>query len=149
MTQSNDPRGTELFEGVDDQSPVSRIIALGWYDGPTEGILQIGATGANYRFQMIDEDGRGAAGLDPRVFRLYALPPDAFDSIIAAIDSPQEPRWPVWAPIWKFPTEEVRIAAERKIDEIMALAGPLAWLLVGDLVRGPVRVVSLALARAS
>jgi hypothetical protein len=32
------------------------------------------------------------------------------------------PSWPMWAPLWKFPSEADRIAVERTVDELMAKA---------------------------
>ena len=44
--------GPHLHEGRHFPSPVERILALGYYDGPTEGVLRCG-TGEVYRFGLL------------------------------------------------------------------------------------------------
>ena len=44
----------EIREGTNDPSPIARVIALDWYDGPTDGVLQIGNDGPGYRFALLD-----------------------------------------------------------------------------------------------
>lgn len=49
-------------------SPFDRAVVLGWYDGPTDGLVRCGDCKRVYRFEMldsVDEDGliRGYSGL--------------------------------------------------------------------------------------
>jgi hypothetical protein len=142
-----EPPPAEIHEGINDPSPIGRVIALAWYDGPTGGVLQV-ANGAVYRFAMLDER-QEADAVDLRVYGLYPLPGDAFARLTDAIAPHISPRWPVWCPHWQFPTDEVRRAVEARTDEIVNRAGPLTWVVVGDLDGGPVRALPVRAARAS
>jgi hypothetical protein len=139
---------TEFREGVNDPSPIMRVIALDWYDGPTSGVLQLGDAGPVYRFAMLDEH-QLPADTEVRVYGLYPLPPGAFERLAGAISSHMTPRWPVWVPLWQFPADEARQAVENLTDGILKQAGPLTWVVMGDLGGGPVRALPVRAARAS
>jgi hypothetical protein len=64
----------------------------------------------------VDED------LGIRVYRLAPLPADSMDLLIEALHPYTTPSWPMWAPLWKFPTEEDRSAVDRAVDELLARA---------------------------
>jgi hypothetical protein len=100
-------------------SPFDRAIVLGWYDGPTEGLVRCGACHRVYRFKMLDwvDEDRGI-----RVYSLAPLPSDSMDLLVEALSPYRTPSWPMWAPLWKFPTEEDRIAVDRAVDDLMARA---------------------------
>jgi hypothetical protein len=101
----------------------SRIIALGWYDGPTEGVAQCGTCGASYRFQMVDEDSDWAEGEDVRIFKLAPLPADAVDRIVSALREHEEPRWPMWVPSWRFDSPAAAQVADGAVSAVLAQAG--------------------------
>ncbi len=115
------------------RSPFAKIIALGYYDGPTSGLLQCPTCAAAYRFDMLDWDDDHAV----RIFRLALLPPDAWERAIAAIAPCENPRWPVWVP-WarSSPSPDVRNQVEREIKEILEQARPpeiiAAWTNYGE-----------------
>jgi hypothetical protein len=139
-----------LREGVNDPSPITRVIALDWYDGPTGGVLQVGDAGPVYRFIMLDERQlESDDDTDLRVYGLYPLPADALTRLTDAIAPYMAPRWPVWFPVWKFPSDEIRQTVEAQTDGIINQAGPLTWVVVGDLGSGPVRALPVRAARAS
>jgi hypothetical protein len=137
----------EIHEGVNDPSPISRVIALDWYDGPTGGLLEVRG-GSVYRFVMLDER-QEMDSVDLRVYGLYPLPADTLTHLADAIAPHITPRWPVWCPHWQFPTDEIRRTVEAKTDDIVKRSGPLAWVVVGDLGGGPVRALPVRAARAS
>lgn len=62
-------------------SPFDRAIVLGWYDGPTEGLVRCGACNRVYRFEMLDsvDEDRGI-----RVYSLAPLPADSMDLLVEA-----------------------------------------------------------------
>ncbi len=100
-------------------SPFDRVIALDWYDGPTEGLVRCGECGQVYRFDLLDsvDEDRG--------IRIYGLAPglaDTMDRLVDVLSPFMRPSWPMWAPLWKFSSEDDRIAVERAVDDLMAKA---------------------------
>jgi hypothetical protein len=138
----------ELHEGVNDPSPFARVLVLDWYDGPTGGVLQVGDAGAIYRFLMLDERQRGDDA-DVRVYGLYPMSDGALNRLIDLLSPYMAARWPVWCPVWRFPTDEVRRAVDGRTTEILNGTGPLAWVVVGDLGTGPIRALPVRAAKAS
>lgn len=147
MSAANE-RSTGIREGINDPSPITRVVALDWSDGPTGGLLQIGDADI-YRFQLIDSRSGSPEEIDIRVYGLHPLPGDAMDRLVDALAATQAPQWPVFCPIWTFPSEDVRVRVEREVDAILEQAGPLEWVIVGDIGLGPVRALPVELARAS
>ena len=98
-------------------SPFDRVIALGWYDGPTEGLVRCGACARVYRFDLLDsvDEDRGI-----RLYSLAPVPTDTMDRLVDVLSPFMTPSWPMWAPLWKFPAEDDRIAVERAVNELMA-----------------------------
>lgn len=104
-------------------SPFSRIIALDYHDGPRAGLLECGTCGQAYRFERLDEWINHEDG-DLRIFSLAALPPDAFPRLVTILKPYQAPRWPVWAPLWQFPTPAAETETDRQVQEILDSAAP-------------------------
>lgn len=130
-----------LHEGMNQPSPVSRVLALGFYDGPTEGILQLRDSGEVFRFQMLDSRTAEGSEEEIRVFGLHPLPGDSLDRIAGLLGPFQPPRWPVWCPVWKFPSEEVKGAIDREIETILEQMGPLTWVIAADPIFRTVRAL--------
>src|SRR5688500_14256511 len=83
--------------------PFHRTVALGYYDGPTDGVIQCADCSEEYRFDLLD--ACWDASLDvPRIFSLTALSPGSLDRLVAVC--PQQewaPDWstrPCWCPQW-------------------------------------------------
>jgi hypothetical protein len=118
-------RPVNFVEGRDYPSPVTHVIGFGYYDGVTDGVLKT-ADGSVYRFDLVGEVFN-PDGLDRRSFSLTPLPSGTFDAILSVLEPHMTPRWPCWIPIWRFPTEDARKAAEAEIDRLLATAGSPAW----------------------
>jgi hypothetical protein len=118
-------RPTTFVEGNEYPSPITHIIGFGYYDGVTSGVLKT-ADGSVYSFDMTDEEFN-AEGLDRRTFELTPLSAQAFDEIVATLEPHIPPRWPCWVPVWKFPTEETRVAIEAQIDRVLTTAAKPVW----------------------
>ena len=104
-----------------ERSPFDQVLILGWYDGPEEGLIRCGKCKRVYLFKSLDfvnED----EGL--RLFGLAPLPADSIDSVVQALSQYMSPKWPMWAPIWQFPTEAERETVDSLIDGILSKAGP-------------------------
>ena len=123
-----------IHEGMDYPSPISRVLALGYYDGPINGVLQWGEAGAVYKFDYVFDliDGATAPDnglLDLRVFTLAPLPPNALTDLAAAYSRFWPPRWPVWVPMWQFANKADEAAMNRLTDQVLKQAGPANWVL--------------------
>src|SRR5712691_7359586 len=119
-------------------SPFTRIIALGFYDGPTSGVLQCETCARVYRFDILDWDDDH----EVRVFRLAVLPSQSLDECVAIFAQTDAPRWPVWVPERsKLPSEEARESADRAVEGILHQAES-AELLVAWAGYGQVTLVA-------
>jgi hypothetical protein len=59
-----------------------------------------------------------------RLFALAPLPADSIERMTEAFSPYMKPGWPMWVPIWRFPTDEERQRLDSLVDEILATAGP-------------------------
>jgi hypothetical protein len=108
--------------------PVTRFLALGGYDGATDGVLQCGDGGSVYRFELpadVREDV--AVTARERPFDLRPLPPDALDRLTAILSPHSPPRWPGWYFPWQFPSEDVERDVDARVAAVLAEAGPPVW----------------------
>src|SRR2546430_705384 len=83
-------------------SPFSKIIALGWFDGPTSGVIQCGQCSASYKFNTVARDFSGnfdqAAwdqGEEIRILTLAPLPMQGFERLVNVLLQEKVPNWPV------------------------------------------------------
>lgn len=116
----------DFISGRNHPSPVERVIAFGYYDGATDGVMDLGGT--EYRFDLSDET-HNPDGCDERRYDLRPLPPGSFQQVVAIVGEHLEPRWPAWVPIWKFPSAEVRAEVERQVEAVLGQAGEPRWRL--------------------
>jgi hypothetical protein len=114
-------------EGVSFPSPAQKILALGYYDGPTEGLLQCDS-GRVYRFEILAWDSETQ---DVRVFSLAPIPPAAFDQLAELFARREKPRWPVWIPSW---CED----QNKETDAVLKEAGPVEWVMATDDLMGTI-----------
>lgn len=117
-----------LYEGPNRLTAPAQVIALGFYDGPTDGLIRF-ANGTVFRFDLAEEPGWQG---DLRSFSFAPLPAWAFDRMTAAISEHLTPTWPIWCPVWRFPTSEIQRGVEAELDAILAEAGPTTWTVSTD-----------------
>ncbi|MES4793290.1 MAG: hypothetical protein C4321_10210, partial [Chloroflexota bacterium] len=60
------------------------MIVLGYYDGPTAGVMKCQECGAEYRFDLFDWDEREEEP-DVRVVAFRPLPPGSFAELVEAL----------------------------------------------------------------
>jgi hypothetical protein len=137
-----------LCEGHNEASAIGRVIALGYYDGPTHGLIELADAGSVYRFRLIDECQEWDEAKD-RAYALFPMPDDSFERLVEHLVPHMTPRWPVWMPLWRFATEEAHEAADAFVKQLTEHHAPLAWIVIGAIGSGPVRAVPINLARAS
>jgi hypothetical protein len=103
-------------------SPFDRAIALGYYDGPTQGLVRCGHCNRVFRFVTVDSVHEDES---IRIYSLAPLSNDSWERLVIALLPYMEPIWPMWVPLWAFPSETDRIAVEQIVDELIAqAAGP-------------------------
>ena len=112
--------------GRNNPSPVSRVLILGYYDGATDGVLQLGDGGPVFRFDWTDEV-RNPDGCDARSYTLRPLDAGALDRLTAILADYHEPKWPAWLPQWQFPTAEIQTDVTAQVDAILAQADEPEW----------------------
>lgn len=62
---------------------------------------------------------------EDREIRIYSLAPlasESWERLETALSPFMAPNWPMWVPVWKFPSDEDRIAVERVVDEVIGRA---------------------------
>jgi hypothetical protein len=121
--------GQVLHEGFRYASPFTKLIALGWYDGPTNGLLRAGDR--VWKFDRLDEI-HNPDGLDLRIFALAPLPLSAWDQLVTAVGPYLTPEGPVSVPRWQFTTDAARQAADRATDNALSQAGPVEWIVAAE-----------------
>jgi len=102
------------------------MIALGYHDGPTTGLLQCAQCNQVYEFEEVKRWG------DEWELFLYALAPlplTALGDVTEVLAPYQTPKWPIWCPPWQFPSEEARACADRQVEQILEQAGSTEWVL--------------------
>ena len=114
----------DFHEGLNQPSGIARIFITGYYDGPTDGVLQIGISGPCYRFDMVDPENLSP---DIRRFELRRLSIETMDKIVDLLTPFHKPSWPAWCPNWTFPSECVKGEIEERLDVLMGTPGPPAW----------------------
>lgn len=125
----------------------TRMIVLGYYDGPTDGLLQFGDGGPVFRFVVPDEEIQLSRNATQREYAFSAMPPDAFDRLEFILAEHLKPSNPGWYANWQFATPEIEREVESRVAAVLSEAGPVAWIVIGriwplDDFR-PTRVVAL------
>src|SRR5262245_42589442 len=117
--------------GLNAPSPVRRVLILGYYDGATDGVIELGPVPEVFEFRQSDEVFN-PDGVDRRTFDLRPLPADSMARLVAAISPYIEPAWPTWAPVWRFPDESARQAVEAQVGAILSAAERPLWQIETD-----------------
>ena len=113
-------------------APFSRVVGLGYNDGPTEGVAESVDHTTCYRFQLLDELPDWDEGNDLRVFSLAALPPGSLDSLLHVCPGSEHATSPVWVPIWKFDSTAAQETTEREVQRILNSAAPPDGVVATD-----------------
>ena len=135
--------GLGLTEGINQPSPIRRVIAWDWHDGLVEGLLQVGDSGPTFKFSLLEESS-DATENELKVYGLYAMPSESFSQVTELLSAYSRPNWPVWWAVWKFPSDEIRNSVEGRLNEITDLAGSLSWIIVGDLTNNSIRAMPVS-----
>jgi hypothetical protein len=122
--------GQQLHQGQRYPSPVTKVLALGWHDGPTNGVLECEPGGQVFKFDLLDEVRQWPwEDQDLRIFSLAPLPPTALRELATAYAAYFELHWPVCVPVWTFSTSADRQILESLTDQVLQQAGPISWII--------------------
>lgn len=108
---------------------VQRYIATGWFDGPEAGWLE-GDDGQTYRFHLIAL--KVLEERDDKIFVLerIELPFDQIHRSFARCCEPPDRQF--WWPIWRFDSEDQKLAANEMVQQLEKESMPVARFLVFD-----------------
>ncbi len=105
-----------------------RILALGWYDGPTEGLYRASNNGQEVWFEMlaynIEPDD-----LDDRLFGLREVPRGTTGSVMEALAFLGLQGSPTCAPTWVPDGSERWSRAEQRLAQVEDNLGPTRWIV--------------------
>lgn len=96
------------------------MVALGFYDGPTEGFLRCGGCGREFRFRWIDVSEESAGDGEVRIFGLSGLPSNTIARFEEAMSPFDRPKSSLWFPVWSFPTEAARDSMDALVESLYA-----------------------------
>lgn len=124
-------------------SPFSDVVAFGYDDGPTTGIVRCAGCADAYRFDVlaIDVDGiydnaSWDRGEELRIYSLSPLPAGTFDDIVALLSTVEPPRWPLWIPGIRAPSPDLDRLVETNVNPILAVANrPRLLVAAGGLLQ--------------
>ena len=103
-------------------SPFSRIVATGFYDGPTDGLVECGACRSIYVFEKLDWDDQQ----DIRVFSLSPVVCDELDGLMESVVV-----YGGILPIWVVPAD-VPADFRRRLEVVMRSAAPAEFVVAGQ-----------------
>jgi hypothetical protein len=135
--------GRNPTDQVGAASPFAKIVAFGYEDGPSIGIVRCVDCSEAYRFEMLATDVDGLydqaawdRGEELRIFALVPLSEGAFDRIVTLLSSVEEPIWPVWLPGVSRRSPELDRHIEADVSEILGTAGhPRLIVATADLLK--------------
>lgn len=110
-----------ILRGV--PSPFSRLVATGYYDGPTAGVVECDACKTVYSFHKLDWDDQQ----DVRVFSLSPIVGARLDDLVRAPGASQ-PKWPAWVLFAVGGTAD--LAAH--VDELRGSASPEEFIVATE-----------------
>jgi hypothetical protein len=114
-------------EGANYPSPVQKVLAFGYYDGPTEGVLQC-SNGQTYRFDLLAWEPETQ---DLRLFCLSPLPAPGWEQLTTLCAAREAMRWPVWVVGWHE-------GLHQSIQESLRQAGPVEWVVATEDLQGEI-----------
>jgi hypothetical protein len=117
--------------GVPAPSPFSRVIATGYYDGPTDGVVECRACSTLYSFRTLDWDSQQ----DMRIFALAPIPGRSMSDFTCTGTEATRPTWPVWI-LGDRGTEEIAGA----VQVARMAASPDAFVIATENLLGSIEV---------
>lgn len=106
-----------------------RLVALSFYDGPTEGFIRgIGGDLVHF-FKVVAWD----EGQNRRLYLLGQVEVRIFEQLLATLAAPEQPTpGGMWTPIWKFQDIELEARANSAVEEGRSSLAAPAILALGE-----------------
>jgi hypothetical protein len=104
-------------------SPFVRVVATGYYDGPTDGLVECGSCGTLYEFCKLDWD----EGQDMRIFSLAPVPGRTLSEIEQSASGRVTPTRPTWVLTGEFDKE-----IEVVVQSIVAAASDAEFVIATE-----------------
>jgi len=101
----------------------------GYYDGPTEGLMDFGEHIGVYCFKAVAFD----FDRERRVLRLGRVGSEQFEAVVTALCAAiGSPKWPFWVPIWNFADGDTRLRIEADLDALCATSATSIFALTDE-----------------
>jgi len=107
-----------------------RVLALGWHDGATTGLAEYRGYPHLFQFELVT-----SVISEPRVFILRSSPVSDLSELDDALSPLGNPRFPVWAPVWRFQSESEKTRADEAIQSAMPPSLPVIAVVVADTIQ--------------
>jgi hypothetical protein len=98
---------------------VDQAVVFDWFDGPRHGVVRLAKPECEFAFEVLAER-YNPDGLDDRLFRVCGLPAGSVAEVLTSIRSLGAPANVVWVPVWSFESEEQKLRADRRIDDVLS-----------------------------
>lgn len=92
--------------------PDRKIIAIGFYDGPTEGFVRGLESDSVHYFKVVAWDD----GQDRRLYLLGRVEGSVFDQVLALLGEMDQPRSAVLTPLWRFDNAEREASVNQLVE---------------------------------
>lgn len=104
----------------------SRLILLGYYDGPTEGVIEFEG-GRSFHFEMPNEEHQLSNRSLLREYTFTALPAGSVDRLETVLAEHLTPCRPIWNVNWVFPSAAAESRTNEQVSGILSQAAAPAW----------------------
>jgi hypothetical protein len=113
----------ELLSTPVEQWVVDQVVVLDYYDGPRGGVCALVKPAVEFVFECQAEQP-DPDGLDMRIMRVRALPPQSVARLASGLNSlgAGSVHRPIWCPVWRFPSAELRGKADELVKDVEAAA---------------------------
>lgn len=110
---------TDLFRLPPQQWIMKQVVVFDWQDGPREGICLLEEPHACFYYKVfatreLEDD------LNDCLFRVSEIQPVLFPKIIETLSDLGAPNNRVWAPIWRFSSDQRRKDCENRLEQLLS-----------------------------
>jgi|SRR5215217_991604 len=144
MDRTTNVRRHDGATGQGNDALFGKLVAFGYNDGPTTGVVQSIDGTTDYCFDLIAIDVDGLHDHDAwdrredvRAFSLMELPPGSFERIVSTLSPVEEPTWPTWVPGVRRSSPIIDELIAREVIPILQAPKGQRYVLVAPDLLGP------------